>query len=124
MATSTSTPHHEREAIADFTALIDINPKDPDGYCYRAKAYSKLHQFERALDDCNHALTLDQYNSSTYQMRAEIYASAGQYEKAIDDCNQVIGLTSKNQKKSDDFGLDVLESFPSVPIISETKSPA
>ena len=47
-----------RKAIADFTALIALEPDEPEAYDLRARAYARTRQYTRAIADCNSSLRL------------------------------------------------------------------
>lgn len=48
----------EREAVNDFTAAIRLDPKHVGAYNFRAQAYSKLDDFQHALEDSEMVLKL------------------------------------------------------------------
>ena len=47
------------ENIASLTAVINANPKDPEGYNVRGSAYGRGGQFRQALNDFNTALQIN-----------------------------------------------------------------
>ena len=78
-----------RNAIADATEALKIDPTLSQAYNLRACAVRALGDPQRALDDFNHALQLNQ-NVDNYYQRAATYQILGEHRLAIADLDQVI----------------------------------
>lgn len=83
------------EAIADFTAAIKANGKDPLAYLHRANAYRAKggeESLRLALADYNAVLTRDPNNWRAYFDRGEALVDLGRYSEAVNDFSEVIEL--------------------------------
>jgi len=72
--------------------LVDSNPNDAEGYCYRGLAYHLNGEFEHALSDYNQALRLNPGYTDAYYHRGIIYHIKKEYNSAITDFDQVLRL--------------------------------
>jgi len=61
-------------------------------YFFRARTYSKLNDFEKAMSDYNEAIQLNPNLIPAYNHRGKIYAKKGDYNQAIADYSEVIPL--------------------------------
>jgi hypothetical protein len=87
---------HYDEAIANYTKVIQINPKDAAGYSNRGVAYAIKHLYDKAFADLNKALELDPTDDSTLVNRGTAYRGTGQYDKAIADFEEALFFNSEN----------------------------
>jgi tetratricopeptide (TPR) repeat protein len=74
-----------QENIASLTAVINANPRDPEGYNVRGSAYGRGGEFRKALDDFNTALQINPRFFQAYANRALVYRNMGQQPQAIAD---------------------------------------
>ncbi|MGO7425346.1 tetratricopeptide repeat protein, partial [Rhizobium ruizarguesonis] len=70
------------ENIASLTAVINANPRDPEGYNVRGSAYGRAGQFRPALNDFNTALQINPRFFQAYANRALVYRNMGQQDQA------------------------------------------
>jgi tetratricopeptide (TPR) repeat protein len=82
-------------AIAKYTDAIISNPKNWNGYSYRAKANYKKQKFDEAIGDISQAINLSPNTTSLYEVRAECYKAKGSYDLAVTDYAFVISKTGK-----------------------------
>jgi tetratricopeptide (TPR) repeat protein len=78
------------EAIAEYTAAIEIDPENAQAYGNRGAAYAEKGVYKDSIPDYNKAIELDPQNAVLYYNRAIAYNYMGEYEKAIADCTTVI----------------------------------
>jgi tetratricopeptide (TPR) repeat protein len=112
-------------AIADFTKMIEINPKSDRAYHYRGAAKTQYRKppveipvsnpiidtngnrvstaigissgdYEGAIADYSQAIALNPKNSLYYDNRARAYNHQGRYKEAIADYSQAIKLRPKD----------------------------
>ena len=83
------------EAVADFTKVIEIDPKDAWGYADRGEAYQHLNQWQQSIDDFTQAIAIDSARQETYAGRGLAYGVLGQYDKAIQDLSVAIRIDPK-----------------------------
>jgi tetratricopeptide (TPR) repeat protein len=57
-------------AVEKFSKAIDLSLGDAESYINRGRAYFKLDQLNKAMDDFNHAVQYDSLDSSLYYWRA------------------------------------------------------
>ena len=81
-----------REAIAEYTAAIDLDPNTLWYYTSRGWAYYRLDQLEDALRDADLALGLDRFDPSSHNLRAWALYELGDYKRAISDFSRAIEL--------------------------------
>lgn len=66
-----------KEALTDCDTSIELEPKFPDSYYIRARAYNKLERYNEAVQDCAKSITLYSNSPSAYEVRAEAYRKLG-----------------------------------------------
>lgn len=70
------------KALEAFNNLLNINPKNIDGYLNRAKILKKLNMFKKACTDYNQALKLDEDNIEALDGLADCYFNLGYFIEA------------------------------------------
>jgi tetratricopeptide (TPR) repeat protein len=78
------------EAIAEYTAAIEIDPDNAEAYANRGVSYAEKGNYELSIVDYNKAIELDPQNAILYYNRAIAYNNLGEYDKAVADCTKVI----------------------------------
>jgi tetratricopeptide (TPR) repeat protein len=63
---------YAREAIAECTKAIELNPQDVDSYNRRAAAYRSLDKPYLAIEDYNRVLKIDASNREAFHGKYEI----------------------------------------------------
>ena len=61
------------KAVADFTQVIELDPKLTAAYVQRGACYTYLLEFEKALADNTKAIEIEPGNRKAYRNRSEIY---------------------------------------------------
>jgi len=83
-------------AIVCFTRAIEHDPYELRNYFYRGDSYSRLEQYQNAINDCNTFINLNtnvMYFEQTLLVwitRGRAYISIGKYDEAINDFTHVI----------------------------------
>lgn len=83
-----------KEAMAEFTRAITINPKFTDAYFNRAAIYLLQNNTEAALLDLNKAVDINPRLAPPYNARGLIYTRLGKTQKAISNFNKAIELNT------------------------------
>lgn len=78
-------------AIAAFTKVIEIDPKDAEAHNNRGVAYSTQKNLEEALRDFNRSIELKP-SDSTYANRAGVHFAMKQIDLAIADLSEALKL--------------------------------
>jgi tetratricopeptide (TPR) repeat protein len=78
------------EAIQAYGKAISDDPKNPDLYLGRGKAYEKLNELQTALQDFSTAIQLDAQYAEALHQRARLYERNKEPQKALADYNQII----------------------------------
>lgn len=85
-----------QEAIAAFTAAIEIDPKNATIYLGRAEAYAALEQYEQALEDYDSVISIEDQTDEmvvlAHVSRAAMYEKLERYEEAVEDYSTIIAL--------------------------------
>jgi tetratricopeptide (TPR) repeat protein len=79
------------KAIAAFSEAIRIEPKDPETFRDRARAYAEKGDLDKAIADHTEVIRLEPCPKA-YWSRGDIYVQKGDYGNAIADYTQVIRL--------------------------------
>jgi tetratricopeptide (TPR) repeat protein len=89
-------------AIADYSKVINLEPKYPDAYTNRAKVYtakgdlnSAGSDFSTAISLFNTAIKLKPNSAILYNNRGNVYAAKGDYDLAIADFTKAIKIDPK-----------------------------
>ena len=85
-------------AIAAFSELIRLDPKNAEAYFYRAGAFSGKGEYDKAIADCSEAIRLKPGYANAYSGRAFAFTMKGDQHEAIADCSEVIRLNPKDAK--------------------------
>ena len=82
------------QAVAEYTAAIELNPQYIIAYRNRGNAYRRQGEYERAIADYTSAIGLNLHSQEAYDyyVRGVAYAEHGEYERAITDYTAAIGL--------------------------------
>ena len=80
------------EAIADFAAVIEIRPGDPQALLWRAAAYVDQKKYTPAISDAAAALKLDSKLARAYYLRGTALRGLGEARKAIEEFAQAAEL--------------------------------
>jgi tetratricopeptide (TPR) repeat protein len=79
-------------AIAEYSKLTAINPKDYFAYMYLGWAYYHLGSFDKAVDEYTRAIQIMPTRFFLYVRRASAYDELGQHDKAKQDRDTAIKL--------------------------------
>jgi carboxyl-terminal processing protease len=83
---------HYREAAADCTEALRLDPNLADAYTDRGLAHWALGEFAQAIADCDRALALDPANGLTHSLRGQCDLQIKDYPRAISDFDAAIRL--------------------------------
>lgn len=83
-------------AVADYTQVIRLNPKEAIAYNNRGLAHFDLGNVEAALADFSQGIYLDPQHFVLYCNRGWLYAEAGALPEAIADFNAAVTLNSNS----------------------------
>lgn len=85
-----------KRAIVDYTAALDLAPKDAMIYANRANARRELGELKNAYVDANKAIKLDNSRSASYFTRGAVLEAAGQLKNARKDYMHALSLEPGN----------------------------
>lgn len=83
-----------KEAIAEYTEAIGLDPRLAEAYNNRGSAYLNLGQHQRAIQDLNEAIRINPHLAEAYYTRGFAYLDLGQHQLAIQDLNEAIRFNS------------------------------
>jgi tetratricopeptide (TPR) repeat protein len=84
-------------AIADETAAIQLNPRDPYAYNLRAWAFLKSGKTKEALADVGQALALDPKFADALDTRGRIHEALGMTQEAIANYRQALAANPEHE---------------------------
>ena len=84
-----------REAIAEYTKVIELLPNDAESYDSRGTCYLRLEQLEEAVEDYEKAISLDPKNGEYYSGLFPAYIRLGEDEKAAEALEKAVKLNPK-----------------------------
>jgi tetratricopeptide (TPR) repeat protein len=74
---------HYDQAINDYSASIDLDPKNADVYNNRGNAYQAKRDYDRAIADFDTAVALNPRHALAHNNRGIAHASKGEFDLAI-----------------------------------------
>jgi tetratricopeptide (TPR) repeat protein len=75
-------------ALNDFDAVLEDWPEAANVYLERARAFQRLGNTQRAIEDATQAIRLVATNPDAYRIRGEAYLISRDYQLAIDNLEQ------------------------------------
>jgi tetratricopeptide (TPR) repeat protein len=119
-----------QSTIVDSTQALAMNADLADGYYFRARAYSKLGEHERAVNDLSHLIESRSITVASYLLfRAQAYKALDNPKAACADLRSVLGarrwrLSEQRQKEAQDARLEWnCDSFKDITEDGEGSSP-
>lgn len=79
-------------AIADYTAVIQIDPAYSPAYYYRGIANESRELDDQAIADFSKAVELNPRNGRAFAARARVYLKTGRYAPALRDAERAVSL--------------------------------
>lgn len=86
----------QREALADYSAAVQLQPTDAAAYDMRGTAYAGTGQIDRAIADYNKTLQLAPHDVAAHVNRGFAYIVKRQYKQAIADLDTALELSPKD----------------------------
>jgi tetratricopeptide (TPR) repeat protein len=83
------------DAVADFTAALNQNPKFVDAFKNRGLAYKMQGTTDKAIDDFNQAIRLNGNSPELYNLRGATLLDKQEFNRAIADFEKAISLNQK-----------------------------
>ncbi|MDR3616997.1 MAG: tetratricopeptide repeat protein [Candidatus Obscuribacterales bacterium] len=84
-----------KKAVEDCTEATKINPRSPDAYSLRARAYGELGQFQKEINDLTTAISIAPRDADLYEGRAFANYELGQLQMAIRDGKKAASLDAR-----------------------------
>jgi tetratricopeptide (TPR) repeat protein len=84
-------------ALADYNMAVNLDPKNVEGYDYRADVWKSKGDINRALADYAKAIQVDPTYAAAYYSRGRIYESQGNIDKARSNYSTAISLPEKDR---------------------------
>lgn len=81
-----------RQAIDNYTEIIENSPNNWPAYYLRGLAYSEIHKYKDAIADFTKVIELEPDNVGGYLGRGTAYAHLNNSEEAISDLTKAIEL--------------------------------
>lgn len=101
---------YAEQAVADFTASIQLNPDEDYNFQRRAEAYEFLGKFDLAIADLSSFLETNDENDGIFFKRGKLYLNAKKYDAAIEDFTKALEILE--EPYNTDFEADLKEILP------------
>ncbi|MBI2810449.1 MAG: rhomboid family intramembrane serine protease [Candidatus Melainabacteria bacterium] len=85
-----------RESLPLLDQALALNPNNSNAYCDRARAYSEIKEYDKAISDADSAIKISETNKTAHTVRANVLQKLGKYKQATDELSKVIGLDPKD----------------------------
>lgn len=85
------------EALTAYGRAISLDATNPIYYCNRAAAYSRIGDYQRAVDDCNQAIRYDSNYGKAYGRLGLAYSKMNRHQEAIDAYKNALRIEPDNQ---------------------------
>jgi tetratricopeptide (TPR) repeat protein len=85
-----------REAVARYSEILRVAPKNMFARYMRAAHYADLGEYEKARFDVEELVRLEPENTTYLAERAAVYAELGLKQMATADCQRVLANDPKN----------------------------
>jgi tetratricopeptide (TPR) repeat protein len=80
------------KAIADYSAVIQIDSTNAVAIFNRAESYRAKREFKNSLADWNKYIRLHPTNALALKNRAAVFDAIGEFDRAINDCDEGLRL--------------------------------
>src|SRR5262249_32855142 len=84
-----------KEAIAQYSRVIELTPGDAGAWVNRGYAYFQVDQYDKALADYSKAIELAPMYALAWNNRGYVHYAKKQYDAALADLNKAIELDPK-----------------------------
>jgi tetratricopeptide (TPR) repeat protein/serine/threonine protein kinase len=81
-----------KEAVADGSRAVALQPEDAGAWYHRGNWYSKLGDVDNAIADYSEAIKRNPQFGPAWNNRGGLYKNAGKLVKAFSDCSEAIKL--------------------------------
>ncbi|MGE0565518.1 MAG: tetratricopeptide repeat protein [Pseudolabrys sp.] len=86
-----------QDALRDYDTAIRMEPRNVEGYDYRADVHQRLGDHDKALADYNMATRIDPSYAAAYYSRGLIYEKQGKIEQAKSEYNSALAVPTVNR---------------------------
>jgi tetratricopeptide (TPR) repeat protein len=83
------------KAIADFTKVLELDPKYPDGYFARGYSYHSSQKYDLAINDYSEAIRLKPEPTGELVNRGMIYSEIKEMAKSKADFNSALEILNR-----------------------------
>jgi tetratricopeptide (TPR) repeat protein len=84
-----------KDAIAQFTSAISLNPDYLEAYYKRGLSYEKTREYQKAADDFKRAIVFDQKNEEIYYHLGKVYNELKLYNDALPALNTATTISRR-----------------------------
>lgn len=100
-AQNARTPEDYRSAVKDLSRVIEITRDEPPDanlyvFFWRGRAYVELKDYEKAIDDFDHAINIDPKNADAYLHRGHAYLQSLEFKLAVEDYAKAVELNPRD----------------------------
>ena len=84
------------EAIRDLSAAIEMMPCECDHYLERAKIFTRIELYDKAINDCNKSIEQNLKSDAAIALRGLAWSEKGDSSKALQDWEHARQLNPSN----------------------------
>lgn len=85
-------------AMTDLNKSIELNPKEPFAYYFRAYLKFSSNNYKEAIQDFSKTIEIDSKFYLALNLRGQSYFEINEYEKAIQDLNASLAINKNNEQ--------------------------
>jgi tetratricopeptide (TPR) repeat protein len=115
-----------QQAIEDINKAIQLTHEKvilAEAYLYRGNIYSKLEEYDLAIQDYNKSISLDPDERTAYFNRSSAYDALGEHDKAREDLDIIVELATAEDQTTDKMLNKLGEELSNILPILEKDNP-
>lgn len=87
-----------KKEIAEFTKVLEKNPRDYNSLKGRAKCLKDIGKYKQAIEDIDLAIEIDPSDSQAYRIRGEVLQGLRDYSASVAQLSEYISLNPDDPK--------------------------
>jgi tetratricopeptide (TPR) repeat protein len=94
-----------KDAVADYTKALQVNPLDATAYNNRGLAWERKGNYDKAIADFTKAVEINPQYADAYKSRGVAYYDKGDYDSAIADYSKAVEINPRDASAYNNRGV-------------------